>query len=161
MGSKQVWWSQDIQFSHHVKNHIIFQQQYCLRLVKYSLPLIPLQRHGVSSHLLLVVHHPFTLYRSPLHYSLIQEVLQEAGVDIQLAAAGSFLTVLQDDIILIQTHMHSILQIVLLNLDHRDAGEQGSNPCAIALYSQMTPPPAKFLIIQKLEMSNMDFFATS
>ncbi|XP_030627899.1 serine/threonine-protein phosphatase 4 regulatory subunit 4 [Chanos chanos] len=39
---------------------------------------------------------------------------------MQLAAAGSFLTILQDDIVLIQTHTHSILQIVLLNLDHRD-----------------------------------------
>ncbi len=51
-----------------------------------------------------------------------QEVLHVAGADMQLAAAGSFLTVLQDDIVLIQTHTHSILQIVLLNLDHRDTG---------------------------------------
>uniref|UniRef100_A0AAY4D4Y0 Phosphatase PP2A regulatory subunit A/Splicing factor 3B subunit 1-like HEAT repeat domain-containing protein n=1 Tax=Denticeps clupeoides TaxID=299321 RepID=A0AAY4D4Y0_9TELE len=51
----------------------------------------------------------------------VREVLHVAGVDMQLAAAGSFLTTLQDDIILIQTHTHSILQIVLLNLDHREA----------------------------------------
>ncbi|XP_062858429.1 serine/threonine-protein phosphatase 4 regulatory subunit 4 isoform X2 [Trichomycterus rosablanca] len=51
----------------------------------------------------------------------VREVLHVAGADMQLAAAGSFLTVLQDDIVLIQTHTHSILQIVLLNLDHRDA----------------------------------------
>ncbi|XP_062323373.1 serine/threonine-protein phosphatase 4 regulatory subunit 4 isoform X6 [Osmerus eperlanus] len=51
----------------------------------------------------------------------VREVLHVAGVDMQLAAAVSFLTVLQDDIVLIQTHTHSILQIVLLNLDHRDA----------------------------------------
>lgn len=50
----------------------------------------------------------------------VREVLHVAGVEMQLAAAGSFLTILQDDIILIQTHTHSILQIVLLNLDHRD-----------------------------------------
>ncbi|XP_026854732.2 serine/threonine-protein phosphatase 4 regulatory subunit 4 isoform X2 [Electrophorus electricus] len=50
----------------------------------------------------------------------VREVLHVAGADMQLAAAGSFLTVLQDDIVLIQTHTHSILQIVLLNLDHRD-----------------------------------------
>lgn len=56
-----------------------------------------------------------------LHLS--QEVLHIAGADMQLAAAGSFLTVLQDDIVLIQTHTHSILQIVLLNLDHRDTGQ--------------------------------------
>uniref|UniRef100_A0A671QV88 Serine/threonine-protein phosphatase 4 regulatory subunit 4-like n=1 Tax=Sinocyclocheilus anshuiensis TaxID=1608454 RepID=A0A671QV88_9TELE len=52
----------------------------------------------------------------------VREVLHVAGADMQLAAAGSFLTVLQDDIVLIQTHTHSILQIVLLNLDHRDTG---------------------------------------
>uniref|UniRef100_A0A8B9HH79 Protein phosphatase 4 regulatory subunit 4 n=1 Tax=Astyanax mexicanus TaxID=7994 RepID=A0A8B9HH79_ASTMX len=51
----------------------------------------------------------------------VREVLHVAGADMQLAAAGSFLTILQDDIVLIQTHTHSILQIVLLNLDHRDA----------------------------------------
>ncbi|XP_073789399.1 serine/threonine-protein phosphatase 4 regulatory subunit 4 isoform X4 [Danio rerio] len=50
----------------------------------------------------------------------VREVLHVAGADMQLAAAGSFLTILQDDIVLIQTHTHSILQIVLLNLDHRD-----------------------------------------
>ncbi|XP_051954654.1 serine/threonine-protein phosphatase 4 regulatory subunit 4 isoform X1 [Xyrauchen texanus] len=50
----------------------------------------------------------------------VREVLHVAGADMQLTAAGSFLTVLQDDIVLIQTHTHSILQIVLLNLDHRD-----------------------------------------
>ncbi|KAI7799811.1 serine/threonine-protein phosphatase 4 regulatory subunit 4 isoform X1 [Triplophysa rosa] len=50
----------------------------------------------------------------------VREVLHVAGGDMQLAAAGSFLTILQDDIVLIQTHTHSILQIVLLNLDHRD-----------------------------------------
>lgn len=52
----------------------------------------------------------------------VREVLHVAGADMQLAAAGSFLTILQDDIVLIQTHTHSILQIVLLNLDHRDTG---------------------------------------
>ncbi|MGH0173467.1 UNVERIFIED_CONTAM: hypothetical protein FKN15_070230 [Acipenser sinensis] len=41
---------------------------------------------------------------------------------MQLAAAASFLTILQDELILIQTHTHSILQIILLNLYHRDAG---------------------------------------
>uniref|UniRef100_A0A8C9TRT5 Protein phosphatase 4 regulatory subunit 4 n=1 Tax=Scleropages formosus TaxID=113540 RepID=A0A8C9TRT5_SCLFO len=50
----------------------------------------------------------------------VREVLHVAGVELQLAAASSFLTILQDDIVLIQTHTHSILQIVLLNLDHRD-----------------------------------------
>ncbi|KAM3835985.1 serine/threonine-protein phosphatase 4 regulatory subunit 4-like, partial [Diretmus argenteus] len=51
---------------------------------------------------------------------LTQEVLHVAGADIQLAAAASFLTVLQDDIVLIHTHTYSILKTVLLNLNHRD-----------------------------------------
>lgn len=62
------------------------------------------------------------LYNPPPPDPVTQEVLHVAGAEMQLAAAGSFLTVLQDDIVLIQTHTHSILQIVLLNLDHRDAG---------------------------------------
>uniref|UniRef100_A0A3B5AM07 Protein phosphatase 4 regulatory subunit 4 n=1 Tax=Stegastes partitus TaxID=144197 RepID=A0A3B5AM07_9TELE len=48
------------------------------------------------------------------------EVLNGAGGEIQLAAAGSFLTILQDDIILIHTHTYSILKTVLLHLNHRD-----------------------------------------
>ncbi|XP_048852844.1 serine/threonine-protein phosphatase 4 regulatory subunit 4-like [Brienomyrus brachyistius] len=51
----------------------------------------------------------------------VREVLHVGGMELQLAAASSFLTILQDDIVLIQTHTHSILQIVLLYLDHRDA----------------------------------------
>lgn len=43
-----------------------------------------------------------------------------AGAEIQLAAAASFLTILQDDIILIHTHTYSILKTVLLHLNHRD-----------------------------------------
>lgn len=54
--------------------------------------------------------------------SLTQEVLNGAGAEIQLAAAASFLTILQDDIILIHTHTYSILKTVLLHLNHRDAG---------------------------------------
>ncbi|KAM7368459.1 hypothetical protein PAMP_014673 [Pampus punctatissimus] len=51
---------------------------------------------------------------------VIQEVLNGAGAEIQLAAAASFLTILQDDIILIHTHTYSILKTVLLHLNHRD-----------------------------------------
>ncbi|XP_042072360.1 serine/threonine-protein phosphatase 4 regulatory subunit 4 isoform X4 [Haplochromis burtoni] len=50
----------------------------------------------------------------------VREVLNGAGAEIQLAAAASFLTILQDDIILIHTHTYSILKIVLLHLNHRD-----------------------------------------
>ncbi|KAM3603307.1 uncharacterized protein V6R79_020124 [Siganus canaliculatus] len=50
----------------------------------------------------------------------VREVLSGAGADIQLAAAASFLTILQDDIILIHTHTYSILKTVLLHLNHRD-----------------------------------------
>lgn len=62
---------------------------------------------------------------APLTCSLIpiaQEVLNGAGVEIQLAAASSFLTILQDDIILIHTHTYCILKTVLLHLHHRDTG---------------------------------------
>ncbi|XP_062270935.1 serine/threonine-protein phosphatase 4 regulatory subunit 4 [Scomber scombrus] len=50
----------------------------------------------------------------------VREVLNGAGAEIQLAAAASFLTILQDDIILIHTHTYSILKTVLLHLNHRD-----------------------------------------
>lgn len=62
------------------------------------------------------------LYK-PFRFSpLTQEVLNGAGVEIQLAAAASFLTILQDDIILIHTHTYCILKTVLLHLHHRDTG---------------------------------------
>ncbi|KAF7654242.1 hypothetical protein LDENG_00072470, partial [Lucifuga dentata] len=50
----------------------------------------------------------------------VRDVLNGASVDIQLAAAASFLTILQDDIILIHTHTYCILKTVLLHLNHRD-----------------------------------------
>ncbi|XP_061602857.1 serine/threonine-protein phosphatase 4 regulatory subunit 4 [Cololabis saira] len=50
----------------------------------------------------------------------VREVLNGAGAELQLAAAASFLTILQDDIILIHTHTYSILKTVLLHLNHRD-----------------------------------------
>lgn len=52
-----------------------------------------------------------------------QEVLHGAVTEIQLAAATSFLTILQDDIILIHTHTYSILKTVLVHLNHRDPGK--------------------------------------
>lgn len=64
----------------------------------------------------LQLHQPF------LSSALTQEVLNGAGVEIQLAAAASFLTILQDDIILIHTHTYCILKTVLLHLHHRDTG---------------------------------------
>ncbi|KAK7133048.1 hypothetical protein R3I94_015060 [Phoxinus phoxinus] len=72
-----------------------------------------------------IINLPFLVLQNPAEtfrrvVPKVREVLHVAGADMQLAAAGSFLTVLQDDIVLIQTHTHSILQIVLLNLDHRD-----------------------------------------
>lgn len=57
------------------------------------------------------------------HVCLIQDVLSGSGTEIQLAAAASFLTILQDDIILIHTHTYSILKTVLLHLNHRDTGK--------------------------------------
>ncbi|XP_029352882.1 serine/threonine-protein phosphatase 4 regulatory subunit 4 isoform X2 [Echeneis naucrates] len=50
----------------------------------------------------------------------VRDILNGSGAEIQLAAAASFLTILQDDIILIHTHTYSILKTVLLHLNHRD-----------------------------------------
>ncbi|XP_040528088.1 serine/threonine-protein phosphatase 4 regulatory subunit 4 isoform X1 [Gallus gallus] len=52
----------------------------------------------------------------------IREVLHVAGVEMQLTAAVSFLTVLQDESVSIHTYSHSFLHIILQNLEHRDAG---------------------------------------
>ncbi|XP_014813138.1 PREDICTED: serine/threonine-protein phosphatase 4 regulatory subunit 4 isoform X4 [Calidris pugnax] len=52
----------------------------------------------------------------------IREVLHVAGVEMQLTAAVSFLTVLQEESVSIHTYSHSFLHIILQNLEHRDAG---------------------------------------
>ncbi|NXU47191.1 PP4R4 phosphatase, partial [Turnix velox] len=52
----------------------------------------------------------------------IREVLHVAGVEMQLTAAVSFLTVLQEESVSIHTYSHSFLHIILHNLEHRDAG---------------------------------------
>ncbi|XP_072348786.1 serine/threonine-protein phosphatase 4 regulatory subunit 4 isoform X5 [Scyliorhinus torazame] len=50
----------------------------------------------------------------------IREVLHVAGVEMQLAAAVSFLTILQEELVSIVAYIHSFLPIILANLDHRD-----------------------------------------
>uniref|UniRef100_A0A8C7EB50 Serine/threonine-protein phosphatase 4 regulatory subunit 4 n=1 Tax=Nothoprocta perdicaria TaxID=30464 RepID=A0A8C7EB50_NOTPE len=52
----------------------------------------------------------------------IREVLHVAGVEMQLTAAVSFLTILQEESVSIHTYSHSFLHIILQNLEHRDAG---------------------------------------
>nr|XP_019601387.1 PREDICTED: serine/threonine-protein phosphatase 4 regulatory subunit 4 isoform X2 [Rhinolophus sinicus] len=52
----------------------------------------------------------------------VREVLHVAGVEMQLTAAVSFLTILQEDSVSIHTYAHSFLQVILLHLEHRDAG---------------------------------------
>ncbi|NWI99928.1 PP4R4 phosphatase, partial [Crypturellus undulatus] len=52
----------------------------------------------------------------------IREVLHVAGVEMQLTAAVSFLTVLQEESVSIHTYSHAFLHIILQNLEHRDAG---------------------------------------
>lgn len=42
---------------------------------------------------------------------------------MQLTAAVSFLTVLQEESVSIHTYSHSFLHIILQNLEHRDAGQ--------------------------------------
>lgn len=50
-------------------------------------------------------------------------MLHVAGVEMQLTAAVSFLTVLQEESVSIHTYSHSFLHIILQNLEHRDAGQ--------------------------------------
>ncbi|XP_042245805.1 serine/threonine-protein phosphatase 4 regulatory subunit 4 isoform X2 [Thunnus maccoyii] len=77
------------------------------------------QRASVISNLpSLVRQNPAETFRRVV--PKVREVLNGAGAEIQLAAATSFLTILQDDIILIHTHTYSILKTVLLHLNHRD-----------------------------------------
>ncbi|XP_013878114.1 serine/threonine-protein phosphatase 4 regulatory subunit 4 isoform X2 [Austrofundulus limnaeus] len=77
------------------------------------------QRASVISNLpSLVRQNPAETFRRVV--PKVREVLNGATNDIQLAAAASFLTILQDDIILIHTHTYSILKIVLTHLNHRD-----------------------------------------
>ncbi|XP_028572727.2 serine/threonine-protein phosphatase 4 regulatory subunit 4 isoform X3 [Podarcis muralis] len=52
----------------------------------------------------------------------VREVLPVAGVEMQLTAAVSLLTILQEESISIHTYSHSFLHIILQNLEHRDAG---------------------------------------
>ncbi|XP_070705438.1 serine/threonine-protein phosphatase 4 regulatory subunit 4 [Pempheris klunzingeri] len=83
------------------------------------------QRASVISNLpSLVRQNPAETFRRVV--PKVREVLNGAGAEIQLAAAASFLTILQDDIILIHTHTYSILKTVLLHLNHRDTVVSGA-----------------------------------
>ncbi|XP_055989103.1 serine/threonine-protein phosphatase 4 regulatory subunit 4 isoform X2 [Sorex fumeus] len=52
----------------------------------------------------------------------VREVLHVAGVEMQLMAAVSFLTILQEESVSIHTYAHAFLQVILLHLEHRDTG---------------------------------------
>ncbi|XP_021564319.1 serine/threonine-protein phosphatase 4 regulatory subunit 4 isoform X5 [Carlito syrichta] len=52
----------------------------------------------------------------------VREALHVAGVEMQLTAAVSFLTILQEEAVSIHAYAHSFLQVILLHLEHRDAG---------------------------------------
>ncbi|XP_053080865.1 serine/threonine-protein phosphatase 4 regulatory subunit 4 isoform X3 [Acinonyx jubatus] len=52
----------------------------------------------------------------------VREVLHVAGVEMQSTAAVSFRTILQEESVSIHTYAHSFLQVILLHLEHRDAG---------------------------------------
>ncbi|XP_069494085.1 serine/threonine-protein phosphatase 4 regulatory subunit 4 isoform X2 [Ambystoma mexicanum] len=56
----------------------------------------------------------------------IREVLHVAGVEMQLTAAYSFLTILQEESLSIHSYCHSFLQIILQNLEHRDTAVSNS-----------------------------------
>ncbi|XP_078516223.1 serine/threonine-protein phosphatase 4 regulatory subunit 4 isoform X2 [Lissotriton helveticus] len=50
----------------------------------------------------------------------IKECLHLAGVDMQLTATYSFLTILQEETLSIHSYCQAFLQIILQNLEHRD-----------------------------------------
>ncbi|KAM4852965.1 serine/threonine-protein phosphatase 4 regulatory subunit 4 isoform 3-T5 [Thomomys bottae] len=52
----------------------------------------------------------------------VREVLHVASVEMQLTAAVSFLTILQEESVPVHTYAHSFLQVILLHLEHRDTG---------------------------------------
>lgn len=52
----------------------------------------------------------------------IREVLHVSGVEMQLTAAYSFLTILQEETVPVHSYCLSFLQIILQNLEHRDIG---------------------------------------
>ncbi|XP_072283640.1 serine/threonine-protein phosphatase 4 regulatory subunit 4-like [Pyxicephalus adspersus] len=52
----------------------------------------------------------------------VREVLHVAGVEMQLTAAYSFLTILQEESVPVHSYCLSFLQIILQNLEHRDTG---------------------------------------
>ncbi|XP_069593376.1 serine/threonine-protein phosphatase 4 regulatory subunit 4 isoform X2 [Ranitomeya imitator] len=52
----------------------------------------------------------------------IREVLHVAGLEMQLTAAYSFLTILQEESVPVHSYCLSFLQIILQNLEHRDIG---------------------------------------
>ncbi|EHB01757.1 Serine/threonine-protein phosphatase 4 regulatory subunit 4 [Heterocephalus glaber] len=52
----------------------------------------------------------------------VREALHVAGVEMQLTAAVSFLTILQEESVSTHAYAHSFLQVILLHLEHRDTG---------------------------------------
>ncbi|XP_073466181.1 serine/threonine-protein phosphatase 4 regulatory subunit 4 [Aquarana catesbeiana] len=52
----------------------------------------------------------------------VREVLHVSGVEMQLTAAYSFLTILQEESVPVHSYSLSFLQIILQNLEHRDTG---------------------------------------
>ncbi|XP_060244081.1 serine/threonine-protein phosphatase 4 regulatory subunit 4 isoform X4 [Meriones unguiculatus] len=52
----------------------------------------------------------------------VREVLHVASVEMQLTAAVSFLTILQEESMPVHTFAHNFLQVILLHVEHRDTG---------------------------------------
>lgn len=67
----------------------------------------------------------------------VREVLHVAGVEMQLTAAVSFLTILQEDSVSTHTYAHSFLQVILLHLEHRDAGQGPGMLLYILIYCSL------------------------
>ncbi|XP_074145806.1 serine/threonine-protein phosphatase 4 regulatory subunit 4 isoform X1 [Sminthopsis crassicaudata] len=74
-----------------------------------------------------VANLPFLMRQNPAEtlrrvLPKVREVLHVAGVEMQLTAAASFLTILQEESVSIQNYSHSFLHIILQHVEHRDAG---------------------------------------
>lgn len=78
---------------------------------------------------------------------IAQEVLHVAGVEMQLTAAVSFLTILQEESVSIHTYAHAFLQVILLHLEHRDAGQQPGGLHSVPVYRALDAAHDGFRIL--------------
>ncbi|KAG8449086.1 hypothetical protein GDO86_015948 [Hymenochirus boettgeri] len=80
----------------------------------------------------------------------VREVLHVAGVEMQLTAAYSFLTILQEESVSIHSFCHAFLQIILQNLEHRDTVIEAS-PKETIRHEILNPLVSKAQLSQTLQ----------